>query len=51
VGLLFSFWIWWSLPGPAKKVGGLWFLAGIVYAAFKTRGFRRQPVMLDFSEN
>jgi amino acid transporter len=51
LGLLFCFWIWWSLPGPAQKVGGIWFVAGIVYAAIKTRGFRRRPVMLDFSES
>jgi amino acid transporter len=50
VGLLFCFWIWWSLPTPSRVVGGIWFVAGVVYAAIKTRGFRRRPVMLDFSE-
>jgi amino acid transporter len=50
VGLVFCFWIWWSLPTPAQVVGGIWFAVGIVYAAIKTRGFRRRPVMLDFSE-
>jgi amino acid transporter len=50
LGLLFCFWIWWSLPTPAQVVGGIWFVAGIVYLAIKTRGFRRRPVMLDFSE-
>jgi hypothetical protein len=50
LGLLFCLWIWWSLPTPAQVVGGIWFAAGIVYAAIKTGGFRRRPVMLDFSE-
>ena len=51
LGLLFCLWIWLSLPLPAKIVGGIWFAVGIVYAAIKTSGFRRSPVMLDFSEN
>jgi len=51
VGLLFCFWIWWSLPGPAQKAGAVWLAVGVVYAALRTRGFRRQPVMLDFSES
>jgi amino acid transporter len=51
LGLLFSLWIWLSLPLPAKIVGGIWFAVGIVYAAIITRGFCRRPVMLDFSES
>jgi amino acid transporter len=50
VGLLFCLWIWLSLPLPAQAVGGAWFALGIVYAAILTRGFRRRPVMLDFSD-
>jgi amino acid transporter len=42
--------IWLSLPVPAKVIGGLWFLAGVVYLAVRTRGFKRKPVMLDFGE-
>jgi amino acid transporter len=46
---VFCLWIWLSLPTPAKVVGGLWCLAGLVYTAIKTRGFRDKPVMLDLS--
>ena len=50
LGFLFCFWIWWNLRVPAKVVGGIWFALGVAYAALKTGGFRRSPVMLDFSE-
>ena len=49
VAFLFCLWIWVSLPLPAKKVGGIWCALGLIYTAIKTRGFRRQPVMLDLS--
>ena len=51
LGLLFCLWIWSSLPTPAQVVGGIWFAMGLLYAAILTRGFRRRPVMLDFSED
>jgi putrescine importer len=51
LGFLFCFWIWISLPRPAKLVGGLWLAGGIVYSAAKTRGFRIAPVMIDFTES
>jgi amino acid transporter len=50
-GFLFCLWIWWSLPRPAKIVGGIWFIGGILYNALMTQGFRKKPVMIDFSEN
>ena len=50
VGFLFCLWIWLGLKVPAKVVGGVWFMAGFVYYAIKTRGFRTKPVMIDFSE-
>lgn len=49
-GFLFCAWIWWGLRTPAKVVGGIWFALGLTYAAIQTRGFRRQPVMIDFRE-
>jgi putrescine importer len=51
LGFLFCFGIWISLRTPAKIAGGVWLLAGIVYLAVKTRGFRRPPVQLDFRES
>ena len=50
LGFLFCLAIWCSLPTPAKKVGAIWCVAGLIYTAIKTRGFRRQPVMIDFRE-
>jgi putrescine importer len=49
-GFLFCFWIWFNLAVPAKVVGGLWLLGGIVLVAIKTRGFRMKPVQLDFTD-
>lgn len=50
LGFLFCFWIWWSLPHPAKVVGGIWFAIGILYEAVMTRGFRREPASIEFSD-
>jgi amino acid transporter len=50
LGLLVCLWIWCSLPEPAQVIGGIWFALGVLYAAIRTRGFRRRPVMLDFSD-
>lgn len=48
IGFLFCLVIWWNLQGPAKTIGGIWEAIGFIYAAIKTRGFRTQPVMMDF---
>jgi putrescine importer len=50
LGFLFCLWIWWSLPRPAKIVGGAWLVGGFIYNGIMTRGFRKIPVMMDFSE-
>ena len=50
LGFLFCFSIWISLPPPAKIMGGIWFLAGLVYLLIMTKGFRKKPVMIDFSD-
>jgi putrescine importer len=50
LGFLFCLGMWMSLPKIAKMVGGLWFGAGLVYDAIMTRGFRSQPVMIDFTQ-
>lgn len=49
-GFLFCATIWANLNILAKTVGGLWFVAGIIYLAATTRGFRSQPAAIDFSE-
>lgn len=50
-GFVFCGVIWWNLNHLAKLVGGLWFLIGIAYLAYTTRGFRRKPAMVDFSDS
>ena len=47
LGFTICLYIWLSLRTPAKIAGGLWLLVGIGYAAWKTKGFRREIV---FSE-
>jgi amino acid transporter len=49
-GFLMCLVFWIGLPNRAKLVGGLWLLAGLVYSAIKTRGFRERPLLLDFRE-
>jgi len=51
MGFLLCLAIWISLPNPSKITGGIWLLIGIVYLAVKTSGFRKKPVMMDFSNN
>lgn len=51
LGALFCLWICWNLPPVAKIAGVLWLLLRFAYDAVKTRGFRAEPVMIDFSES
>jgi amino acid transporter len=50
LGFIFCLGIWLGLSTPAKIFGGAWLLAGLIYSAIKTRGFRLQPAMIDLSE-
>jgi putrescine importer len=47
-GFIVCFLIWISLPTPAKVIGGVWFLVGLVYLIFRTRGLKEKPVILNF---
>jgi amino acid transporter len=49
-GFMMCLVFWIGLPSRAKIVGGAWLLAGLVYSAYKTRGFREQPLLFDFRE-
>jgi putrescine importer len=40
-----------SLQSWTKYAGLVWLAVGILYAAFKTRGFRLRPKLFDFSES
>ncbi len=50
LGFVFCFVIWWGLAAPAKVIGGIWLLLGIIYSGIKTRGFRTPPRSLNFTE-
>jgi putrescine importer len=50
-GFAFCALIWWNLNNLAKMVGGIWFMSGLLYLGFTTRGFRTQPATIDFSES
>jgi putrescine importer len=47
LGFLICAFIWWHLGRTAKIAGGIWMLAGIIYGAVKTRGFRGSVVQFD----
>ncbi len=46
-GFVICAYIWWKLSMPAKIVGGIWMVAGILYGAIKTKGFRGELVNFD----
>lgn len=50
LGFLVCFVIWISLPLPAKIVGGMWLITGLIFLIVKTRGLKQKPVELDFKE-
>ena len=49
-GFLFCLVIWLNLSHWAKVIGALWFCIGLLYYAFKTRGFKAAPADLNFVE-
>ncbi len=49
IGFLFCLMIWLSLPVKTFIIGGTWMVAGIIYLAFQTKGFRESILMIDFS--
>jgi putrescine importer len=50
VGFLLTVWLWTSLTATTFIVGLSWMAAGAIYLAVLTRGFRRRPPVMDFSE-
>lgn len=49
-GFLVCFSIWISLPKPAKLIGGIWLVVGLIYLIVKTKGFKEKPDVIDFKE-
>jgi amino acid transporter len=50
-GLIFCLIIWLNLPIKTFIIGGSWMLAGTIYLAVRTKGFRKDstPINIDFS--
>jgi putrescine importer len=51
LAFVFCLIIWLGLGNTAKIVGAVWFIGGLLYAGVRTRGFRLEPVMIDFRES
>lgn len=51
IGFLLTAWLWFSLSGLALVVGICWVVAGVLYLAILTRGFRRRPPEVRFSDS
>lgn len=49
-GFIVCFLIWISLPAPAKIIGGMWFIAGLIYLIIKTFLKKDKPVILIFED-
>ena len=49
-GFLVCFFIWISLPLPAKIIGGIWFMIGLVYLIIRTKGISEKPVEMNFKD-
>lgn len=50
IGFVLTLWLWTSLSVTTFIVGLSWVALGVIYLAVLTRGFRRKPPVMDFSE-
>ncbi len=50
IGFLLTVWLWTSLSGTTWVAGLIWVAVGVVILAILTRGFRRRPPVMDFTE-
>ena len=49
IGFVFCLIIWLNLPLKTFIIGGSWMIAGIIYLAVRTNGFRKNTVIIDFT--
>jgi putrescine importer len=47
IGFAMCLYIWLNLRTPAKIAGGIWLIAGVLYGAYKTKGFRKNLVSFE----
>lgn len=50
IGLALTVWLWTSLTSTALTTGLIWTGVGVLLLLVQTRGFRRRPKALDFTE-
>ena len=51
VGAAADLWLMVSLDSHALTLGGIWLVAGLVYLAVLTKGFKQEPPEMDFTES
>jgi amino acid transporter len=51
LGFAMTAWLWTSLSGTALITGIVWVAIGLVILLVLTKGFRRRPPVMDFSED
>ena len=50
IGMISLIVVFYFIETPAKILGGIWLLVGIVYLAVKTKGFRQLPPEMKIEE-
>jgi hypothetical protein len=50
MGFAICFYIWINLRSTAKIAGAIWLLMGILYGAWRTRGFKSDLVKFEMPE-
>jgi amino acid transporter len=50
IGFVVCLIIWLNLPLKTFIIGGSWMMAGIIYLAIKSKGFRENMMTIDFSQ-
>lgn len=50
-GFSICLYMWWSLGTWAKIIGGVWLALGVLYGAWKTRGFRETLSFAELAED
>jgi amino acid transporter len=50
IGFAMTVWLWTSLSVTALITGAIWVACGLIILAILTRGFRKKPPVMDFSE-
>jgi amino acid transporter len=51
IGAAFDIWLLTQLDSNAHLLGVIWLILGVIYLTYLTRGFRRPPPEVDFSED